>query len=82
MSTLTAHERDELPAGKFAFPDQRKAPIEDAAHVRGAIARFNQVGGVTDVERDQAWRRILAAAETFGVEVSERDWREIGDGKS
>lgn len=81
MSTLTAAERDDLPENRFAFPAQRKEPIEDADHVRGAIARFNQVKGVTDAERDEAWKRILRAADKFGVEVNETDWREIGRSK-
>jgi hypothetical protein len=33
---------------------------------------------VTDEERDQAWKRILAAAKKFGVEVQEKSWHEIG----
>jgi hypothetical protein len=32
----------------FAFPDERKEPLTDARHVRNAIARFNQVEGVSD----------------------------------
>ena len=62
----------------FAFPEQEKEPLNDAAHVRNAIARFNQVEGVSDRERDSAWRRIRRAAGKFGVEVSEKSWREIG----
>jgi hypothetical protein len=46
--------------------------------VRNALARFSQVEGVTDRERDQAWKRVLRAAKKFGVEVSESDWRELG----
>jgi len=61
----------------FAFPEERKEPLNDAAHVRNAIARFNQVQGVSDAERDRAWKRILRAAKQFGVEVSEDDWREL-----
>src|SRR5271163_2427507 len=49
----------------------------DAAHVRNAIARFDQVEGVTGEERDRAWKRIQAAAGTYGVHVSEGDWREL-----
>ena len=49
---------------EFAFPDERKEPINDAAHVRNAIARFDQVEGVSDAERDRAWKRILSSAET------------------
>lgn len=78
MAELDAEERDELPDSKFAFPKQRKEPIEDASHVRNAIARFNQVADVTDAERDEAWKRIKRAAKKFGVEVHEESWREIG----
>lgn len=78
MSDLTNEQRDALNGRQFAFPKQRKEPIEDANHVRSAIARFNQVEGVTDAERDEAWRRILTAATKFGVDVNEKSWREIG----
>jgi hypothetical protein len=46
--------------------------------VRNAIARFNQVKDVTDDERDAAWKRIEAAAKKFGVDVTEKSWRDIG----
>ena len=78
MSKLGAEERDDLESADFAFPKQRKAPLEDASHVRNAIARFNQVKDVTDAERDSAWNRIKAAAKKHGVEVNEKSWREIG----
>ncbi len=70
--------RDELPDYAFAFPKQRKEPITDAGHVRAALARFNQVKHVSDAERDQAFANICKAAEHFGVEVEEHDWRELG----
>jgi len=79
MSELSQDQRDALEGSKFAFPKARKEPIEDAGHVRSAIARFNQVKGVSDEERDEAWERILAAARKFGVEVNEKSWRDIGD---
>ena len=78
MSKLSDDKRDDLDDGKFAFPKERKVPLEDASHVRNAIARFNQVKGVSDDERDAAWKRIKAAAKKFDVEVSEKSWREIG----
>ena len=65
MSELNAARRNELPPGEFAFPEQRKLPLEDAHHVRNAIARFDQVEGVTDAQRD-------------GVQVHEKSWRELG----
>jgi len=69
------------PADKeFAFPGQRKEPLTDARHVRNAIARFDQVEGVTDAERDRAWKRILAAAKRYDVDVSESSWRDLSKG--
>jgi chromosome condensin MukBEF MukE localization factor len=78
MSKLDASERDHLARSDFAFPKQRKEPLEDAVHVRAAVSRFKQVKNVTDEERDEAWKRIEAAAKRFGVDVREKDWREIG----
>ena len=77
MSKLTDEERKELPDSDFAFPKQRKEPIENASHVRDAVARFDQVEGVTDKERDEAWKRIKQAANKFGVELHEQDWRQL-----
>jgi len=78
MTKLSEAKRDALADRQFAFPKARKEPIENASHVRNAIARFNQVEGVSDAERDEAWKRILAAAKKFDVEVHEKSWREIG----
>ena len=78
MAELSTKARDDLEKGEFAFPDQRKEPLENAAHVRNAIARFNQVKDVSDEDRDAAWKRIKAAAKKHDVEVSEKSWREIG----
>jgi hypothetical protein len=78
MAELNEQQRDRLDEDRFAFPKERKEPLEDASHVRNAIARFNQVEGVSDDERDAAWRRIKKAADKFGVEVHETSWREIG----
>jgi hypothetical protein len=58
-------------ATKFAFPKQRKEPLENASHVRNAVARFNQVKGVTDAERRAARKRIRSAAKRYGVELEE-----------
>ena len=74
---LTTAEEDRLADSEFAFPRERKEPIHDAEHVRNAIARFDQVEGVTDEERDEAWRRIQAAAKKYGIDMSEDDWREL-----
>ena len=81
MAALDTDDRNELDKGDFAFPKQRKEPLENASHVRNAIARFNQVKDVTDAERDAAWKRIQAAAKKFDVELEERSWRELGKPK-
>ena len=77
MSKMNESDRDQLSGGEFAFPKERKEPLHDAAHVRNAIARFDQVQGVTDDERDAAWHRIRQAAKKFNVEMNESDWREL-----
>ena len=77
---LSTAARDKLPEKDFAFPKQRKEPLTDARHVRTAISRFDQVEGVSDADRDQAWRKIRAAAKKFGVEVSEKSWHDLAKG--
>ena len=74
---LSTADKDRLPDKEFAFPKERKEPLVDARHVRNAIARFDQVEGVSDAERDKAWQRILKAAKRHDVEVSESDWRDL-----
>ena len=77
MSELDAKDLEKLSDSKYAFPKERKEPIEDASHVRNAIARFDQVEDVSDADRDRAWKRIVAAAKKFDVEVSESSWKEL-----
>ena len=75
---LTAKVRRRLSATQFAFPKERKEPLNDAKHVRNAIARFDQVKSVSDVERDKAWRRIKKDAKKYDVSISESSWHELG----
>jgi hypothetical protein len=77
---LSTADKNKLSRRDFAFPDERKEPLVDAKHVRNAIARFDQVEGVTDTERDAAWKRIRKAAKRFDVDVSESSWRELFQG--
>lgn len=72
------HDRAEMPDSVFAFPVQRKEPLTDAAHVRNALARFDQVVGVTDTDRDLAFANVKKAAAHYGVTVRESSWRELG----
>lgn len=75
---LSAGDREELPDLVYAFPRQKKEPLSDASHVRNAMARFDQVQGVSDQEREQAFANIKAAARHFDVEMTETSWRDFG----
>ena len=75
---LDAKDREELPESVYAFPKQRKEPLTDADHVRNAIARFDQVKGVSDSDRDLAFANILKAAKQYGITIAEDNWRQLG----
>lgn len=79
MSELDTDDREDLSDSDYAFPKERKEPLCDADHVRNAVARFNQVEGVSDKERDEAWDRIQKAAKKHDVELSEKSWHELCD---
>jgi hypothetical protein len=70
--------RSDLPKSVFAFPKQRKEPLTDATHVKNALARFDQIKGVSDKERDQAFANIRKAARYYGIEIAEKSWRDLG----
>ena len=69
--------QSDLPDSAYAFPTERKEPLTDASHVRNAVARFDQVEGVSDAERDLAWANIEKAAQYYGVELSQTDWHQL-----
>ena len=77
---LSTRQKSRMSSQTFAFPKERKEPLNDAGHVRNAIARFDQVEGVSDAERDQAWKRIRSAARKHGVEVDADSWRDLAKG--
>ena len=62
--------QSDLPDSVYAFPKQRKEPLTDARHVRNAIARFDQVEGVTKAERDLALANIRKAAKYYDIELT------------
>ena len=70
MPELHAKKRDKLPDSAFAFPQERKLPLNDASHVRNASARFNQVEDVSASEKKTAKGRIERAAKKKGVHLS------------
>ena len=83
--TWTPHEKhgqltaqSDLPDSVYAFPKQRKEPLTDASHVRNAVARFDQVTGVSDADRELAFANIEKAAKHYDVDLSETSWHELG----
>jgi hypothetical protein len=73
---LTA--QSDLPDSVYAFPSQRKEPLTDAQHVRNAVARFDQVTGVSNADRDLAFANIKKAAKHYNVALSETSWHDLG----
>ena len=68
MSRLKPRKRARLPDRAFAYVDargRRRLPINDRAHVRNALARFNQVAFESDAARDRARARLLNAARKY-----------------
>lgn len=70
-------KQSDLPDSVYAFPKERKEPLTDASHVRNAIARFDQVQGVSAAERAQAFSNIKKAATYYGVHLSEKSWHDL-----
>ena len=60
------------------FRRQRKEPLTDAQHVRNAVARFDQVIGVSDADRALAFANIEEAAKYYNVDLSETSWHDLG----
>ena len=74
MAELDANDRDKLRKDQFAYVDREGGehlPINDQSHVRNAIARFNQTDFESKKAKEEARRKILRAAERYGIEVDE-----------
>ena len=70
MPTLRPRERSNLPDRAFAYIDshgRRRLPINDIAHVRNALARFNQVTFESEAARDRARTKLLNAARKHAI---------------
>ena len=70
MPQLTAKTRAQLRNAAFAYVDskgRRRLPIHDEAHVRNALARFNQTRFEDDAARERARKRLLTAAKKYGI---------------
>lgn len=74
MPELETKDREKLRDSQFAYVDSEGGehlPINDASHVRNAIARFNQTAFQSVGAKERARRKILNAADRFGIEIDE-----------
>jgi class 3 adenylate cyclase len=70
MARLKPRKRAGLPDRAFAYIDargRRRLPIHDKAHVKNALARFNQVDFEDDAARERARKRLLNAAKKYRI---------------
>src|SRR5215831_16489278 len=70
MPQLSTRARARLPNSAFAYVDstgQRRLPIHDEAHVRNALARFEQTRFEDAAAREAARRRLLSAAKKHRI---------------
>jgi class 3 adenylate cyclase len=70
MPQLDGKARAQLPDSAFAYIDargRRRLPINDEAHVRNALSRFNQTSFEDEAARDRARTRLLRAAKKYGI---------------
>jgi class 3 adenylate cyclase len=70
MARLKPKKRARLPDRAFAYIDsggRRRLPINDKAHVRNALARFNQVAFEDEAARERARKRLLNAAKKYRI---------------
>ena len=76
MPELDTSDREKLDKREFAYVDKKgegHLPIPDEAHVRNAMARFNQTEFESPIAKEAARKKILAAAERYGIEVGKDD---------
>jgi hypothetical protein len=76
MAQLDTSDRARLRDSEFAYVDRQgegHLPINDASHVRNAVARFNQTEFESMAAKERARRRILSAAEKHHIEIDVDD---------
>ena len=74
MPELDAEDRDDLRKDQFAYVDSKGGehlPINDESHIRNAMARWNQTDFESRTAKDEARRKILAAARRHGIEIDD-----------
>lgn len=76
MAELDTEDRKDLRKDQFAYVDREGGehlPINDESHVRNAISRWNQTDFESKTAKEEARKKILRAAERYGIEIDEDD---------
>jgi len=76
VAELDTEDREKLDKRKFAYVDKEgegHLPINDEAHVRNAMARFNQTDFETGTKKETARKKIVKAAKRRGIKVAKAD---------
>jgi hypothetical protein len=76
MAELDSKDRNKLRRSQFAYVDSKGGehlPINDEAHIRNAMARFNQTDFESASKKESARRKIVSAAKRHGIEIGEDD---------
>lgn len=72
MATMTEAARDKLRKSQFAYVDRKGGehlPINDDAHIRNAMARWNQTDFQSATAKERARQKIVGAARRHGIEI-------------
>ncbi|TMF77060.1 MAG: hypothetical protein E6I18_09435 [Chloroflexi bacterium] len=76
MAQLDTEDREKMDKRKFAYVDKEgegHLPINDDAHVRNAMARFNQTDFESGAKKETARKKIVKAAKRQGIKVAKGD---------
>ncbi len=76
MAELETEDREKMDKRKFAYVDkggEGHLPINDEAHVRNAMARFNQTDFESGAKKETARKKIVTAAKRRGIKVAKAD---------
>lgn len=76
MAELDTKKRDKLRSNQFAYVDRKGGehlPINDESHVRNAMARWNQTDFESATAKENARRKIVAAAKRHDIEIDPDD---------
>jgi hypothetical protein len=72
VAELDTKKREKLRSTQFAYVDKKGGehlPINDEAHVRNAMARWNQTEFETMTAKERARKKIIGAAKRHGIEI-------------